>query len=182
MAYWSPFPDMDSSEVTNTGFIDQLEQQQELNPASSEYASTNLNDEFQHFLTDPASAMPLFPDPFGQDFTNADNLSQFSTEGQVELDNLGVDSMAGDLSWVNQSNFTVLDVVSRQAEVQLGANTLWPSAPFGADQSGLHFAHQEMSEMPQTAEMPFHYLDAQSSTNQPIEDYQGLAYIPATAG
>lgn len=168
MAYWSPFPDMDSSEVTNTGFIDQLEQQQELDPASSEEASTGINDELQQLLNDPVLDMPLFPDPFDQDFSNASSLAQLPVESQATLDgNFGMDFMTEDFFWTSQSNFAALDVVSQQAEVQLGATTLWPSAPFGADQSGLHFAHQEMPKVPQTAEIPFHYLDAQSSTNRP---------------
>lgn len=175
---------MDSSELTNTGPIDELEQQQELNLASSsEEVSTSLDDGFQHVLADPASAMPLFSDPFGQDFTNADNLAQLPADGQVELDGgFGIDFMTEDFSWVNQRNFTTTDVGSQQAEVQPGANTPWSSAPFGEDQSGFHFAHQEMPGMPQTMGIPVYYLNAQSSTNHSFGCGPGTAYIPATAG
>lgn len=174
---------MDSSEVTNTGFIDQLEQQQELNPASSEDDSTSLNDGFQHFLTDPASAMPLFPDPFSQDFTNADNLAQLPADGQMGLDeNFGIDFMTEDFSWMNQRDFTTMDVASQQAEIQPGANTPWPSAPFEVDQSGRHFAHQETPEVPKMGEMPFYCTNMQFPTNQPVEGSPGATHIPVSAG
>ncbi|KAF9629817.1 hypothetical protein BFW01_g11020 [Lasiodiplodia theobromae] len=172
---------MDSSELTDTGFLDQLGQ--ELNPASSEEASTSLNGGFQHFLNDPASAMPLLPGPFGQDFSSAENLARPLAEGQAELgESFGIDFMNEDFAWMNQHDFTVWDVVSQQAEVQPGANTPWPSAPFGGDQSGLHFAQQEMPETSLIVEMPLHFLDAQPSANQPFEDGSRSTYIPATAG
>ncbi|KAK0642589.1 hypothetical protein DIS24_g8877 [Lasiodiplodia hormozganensis] len=172
---------MDSSEVTNTGFIDQLEQQQELNPASSEEASS-LNNEFQQFLVDPASAMPLFPDPFGQDFTNAENLVQLPTQGQVELDNFGVDSMADDFSWANQSNFTTWDIVSQKAEVQPGVNVPWSSAPFRIGQSDRHPPHQDTPWMSLAGEITPPFLDMQSSTTHLVGIGPGTGYTPANAG
>ncbi|KAB2572295.1 hypothetical protein DBV05_g9015 [Lasiodiplodia theobromae] len=171
---------MDSSELANTGSI---EQQQELNPASSEDVSTSLNDGFQQFFADLAPAMPLFPDLLGQDFTNTDNLAQLPADGQVEMDeNFGIDCMTEDFSWMNQHDFNTTDVVSQQAEVQPSANTPWPGAPFEVDQSSLHFAHHEMPETPRTAKIPIRYLDAQVSANQPVEYGPLGEYIPATAG
>ncbi|KAF4541802.1 1-phosphatidylinositol 3-phosphate 5-kinase isoform X3 [Lasiodiplodia theobromae] len=174
---------MDSSEPTDTGFVDQLGQQQEFNPASSEEASISLSDEFQQLLNGPVSALPLFPDPFGWDYSNADILSQLSAEDQVMLDgNFGIEFMTEDFSWTTQSHFITWEVVSQQAEVQPGANTPWPSAPSGAHQSDPHYAQQDILEMPLIGDMPFYGLNVEISANQPVEEDKGAAYIPASAG